>query len=554
MTEIKKTTEEKITELRNHYTQSLAERFTELNQAYMAMIDSNCAEENIRDLESISHTFCGSAGTFGFGDIAGLCRRIEGLCHKLLKGSTNLKTMNEISTTLGQLEDAILRPRLIDETQLMEISEPNDVKCTSRLIYFLDDDSNIVRLLKNKIETYGYEVRTFQLLDQFLLAIEQELPEVIIIDIALNEDASVAALRDCYDRLPIHIPSIVISEEHSFDVRLKAVKAGADAFLAKPLDISDVVDTLDMLVGDKNTEPYKILIVDDVKSMLDYYRIILERAGMECATLSDPAVIMQTLIEFDPELILMDLHMPQCRGDELAKLIHQEKKYAGLPIIYLSAEADMKEQLAALQMAGDGFLTKPIRPSHLVSAISVRAKRYRRIKSFMHNDGLTGLLNHSSLKRALERECARSSRSKEAFCFAMLDIDHFKSINDRYGHAAGDMVLKNLAWLLKQRMRISDVVGRYGGEEFGIIMPNTSLQNGWKKVNELLQVVKEIDIKLNNDMIHITFSGGVAAYPNFQNADDLCEAADKLLYEAKSSGRNKVLIDATQQSDSEPSN
>lgn len=541
MSNIEKSTLEKINKLRAEYVRSLLHRFAELNQAYVAIIESGASQEYIRTLEVLSHTLCGSAGTFGYGDIAAYCRRIEGLCNLLDSDEVvHSQSMKQISKTLSQLEEAMLAPRLVAESQVLEIGDVRNVKSVEKLLYVLDYDESHAEQLKNKVESYGYKIKVFHQLDDFFGAIEVEVPEAIIIDKVVGNDDGIAALSFLNNRLPFHIPSILMSAEDNFETRLATVKAGADAFIRKPFDANDVVDNLEILIGDKNTEPYKVLIVDDIESMLDYYRIILERAGMECVTISNPEIIMQILVDFEPELILMDLHMPTCRGDELAKLIHQEKKYAGLPIVYLSSETNVKEQLAALQMAGDGFLIKPIRPSHLTSAISSRARRFRRIKSFMQNDSLTGIYNHSSLKMALERELSRSLRTQAPFCFAMIDIDYFKQINDRFGHAAGDMVLKNVAWLFKKRLRITDTLGRYGGEEFGIILPETTLEDGEFFINELLQAVRNMEINLNNEIIQVRFSAGVVAYSDDLSVDDLCVAADRLMYEAKISGRNQV--------------
>lgn len=541
-----KTSAEKISQLREDYVQSMSARFLDMNQVYIDILESKRGVESIHELEMLSHTLCGSAGTFGFGDIAGYCKRMEGLCQLLMSDSNDKEIMAELSKSLSQLEEAILSPKITSQEVFLDFKTEKNVEHTSRLIYILDDDKDLTRDLKLNIERYGYTVKQFHELDLFFNAIEKELPEAMIIDIVLDKDCGTDALKFLNENLPVHIPSIVISSKHDFNSRLKTVRARADAFLTKPFDTTDIIDCLECLIGDKNNEPYRVLIVDDVEAMAAYYRIVLERSGIICETSSKPDEIMQALADFDPELVLMDLHMPECRGDELAQLIHQEKKYISLPLVYLSSETSAKEQMLALQRGGDDFLTKPIRPSELVGAVMSRARRYRLINSFINKDSLTGLLNHSSLKATLDKECSRSSRSHQSFCFAMVDLDHFKNINDKYGHATGDMVLKNLSWLFKQRLRKTDIVGRYGGEEFGIIMPDTSIEAAEQTLKEVLAVFRELDIKVNQEILNVTFSAGIAAYPQYQTVDEICRAAEKLLYDAKYAGRNRIIADQTQ--------
>ena len=541
MSERKKSTEEKISDLRDEYVQSLSMRFAEMNNAYADILETTVQTDMLQNLEVLSHTLCGSAGTFGFGDIANYCKKIEELCKLLKSDSGNTNLMNEISKSFSQLEEAILSPKITDQTVLLEFTPGNGPQQIDKLIYLLDDDEHFSCDLKTKIEKYGYNVECFNLLDNFFNAIEKKLPEAIIVDILLENDSGTDALKFLYDHLTVHIPSVVISSSYDFESRLKTVKAGADAFLTKPFDTTDIIDTLEILIGDKHTEPYRVLIVDDVEAVASYYRIILERAGMICENISQPSVILEVLGEFDPDIVLMDLHMPECRGDEIAKMIHQEKTYISLPIVYLSSEINVKEQLTALQMAGDDFLTKPIRPSQLIGTIQTRAKRYRLVKSLMNNDSLTGLLNHSSLKAAIDKECSRASRHNQTFCFAMVDLDRFSDINNTYGHAVGDTVLKNLSWLFKERLRKTDVVGRYGGEEFGILMPDTDLESGKKILNEILKEFKNLDFRFDDKSFEVTFSAGLVTYPDYQNVDELCNAADRLLYDAKAAGRKQIV-------------
>jgi diguanylate cyclase (GGDEF)-like protein len=236
----------------------------------------------------------------------------------------------------------------------------------------------------------------------------------------------------------------------------------------------------------------------------------------------------------------MDMYMPGCTGEELAKVIRQQEAYVSVPIVFLSTETDTGRQLAAMQIGGDDFLTKPIRPEHLVSAVAARVHRYRVLRSYMERDSLTGLLNHTRLKEQLEVEVKRARRQGRSLAFVMIDIDRFKLVNDTYGHPTGDRVIKSLSHLLQQRLRRTDIIGRYGGEEFAVILTDTDGPTAIKLLDEIRAAFAQVRQQADGGEFSVTFSGGVAELSRFDSAADLGSAADRALYQAKREGRNRV--------------
>ena len=220
-------------------------------------------------------------------------------------------------------------------------------------------------------------------------------------------------------------------------------------------------------------EPYRVLIVDDSRAQATHTERVLNSAGIVTRTLTEPIQAMDELAEFQPDLIILDMYMPACNGTELAQVIGHNDRYVSVPIIYLSAEDDLDKQLDAMSEGGDDFLTKPIKPRHLIATVRNRADRARSLKARMVRDSLTGLFNHTHTLQLLEDARFRAQRDEQPLTFAMIDIDFFKKVNDNYGHPMGDRVIKSLALFLKQRLRKSDCIGRYGGEEFAVVMPNT---------------------------------------------------------------------------------
>ena len=266
------------------------------------------------------------------------------------------------------------------------------------------------------------------------------------------------------------VPMVFVSNRSDIEARLDAVRAGCSSYFIKPVNYSDVLETLDRLTRSE-PEPYRILIVDDEKDTAEYHSANLKAAGLETVTVTDPLEVMSQIVEFQPDVILMDVYMPGCTGLELAMVIRQEEAFVGVPIVFVSRETDRMKQIAALGEGGDDFFTKPVPPDELVPAVSARAQRGRTLRLFMEKDGLTGLFRHSRIIEQLEVAVRRADRQSGRLSVAMLDIDGFKEVNDEHGHLVGDQVLKAVSRVLGEVTRGADFAARFGGEEFIVLMP-----------------------------------------------------------------------------------
>jgi len=413
-----------------------------------------------------------------------------------------------------------------------------------RLLFLVEADSAPVQDLALQIGHFGYTVRVFTRMADLPAAARQHPPAAIVIGSARpGECVEVQVLSQVQQERPKPIPVIFISQRCDLMARLMAVRAGAAAYFTRPVSVGNLVDRLDALTVHHPPDPYRILIVDDSVALADSYSLALQSAGMLTQIVNEPLRIMQPLSEFRPDLILMDLYMPECNGLELAAIIRQQEEYVSTPIVFLSAETDPQKQLQAIGLGADDFLTKPIEIDHLISAVTSRVERSRALRALMVRDSLTGLYNHTRLKELLELEVARASRQNGRFSFAMIDLDHFKQVNDTYGHPAGDGVLKTLARLLQQRLRRTDTIGRYGGEEFAVILPDTAGPAAARVMDEIRAGFAQVKQQAENAEFAVTFSCGVAEYPRYPDAQKLSEAADRALYAAKRGGRNRVVLD-----------
>jgi diguanylate cyclase (GGDEF)-like protein len=414
----------------------------------------------------------------------------------------------------------------------------------SRTVYLVSSDDESARDLSVQLGHFGYHATHFGSVRELQAGMLRDAPAAILIDTNPGDAALLDAqgIADIQAGRSLTSPILFLSTQTDLATRLSAVRAGCEAYLTKPVDISSLVDQLDVLTNSREVEPYRILIVEDSRQLARFYTAILEQANLYTATVTDPLQVMQPLTEFRPDLILMDVYMPNCSGLELARVIRQQEAFLSIPIVFLSAETDLTRQLQAVSLGGDEFLTKPIQPNHLVTAVTSRAERSRALRSFMIRDSLTGLLNHTATKEQLDREIARAARSGTSATLAVIDIDHFKLVNDTYGHPTGDQVLKSLARLLRQRLRSSDTVGRYGGEEFVVILPETDGPTAVRVIEAIRSGFSQVRQHSDQGFFAVTFSCGIATFPAYPDATQLLDAADKMLYEAKSAGRNRVLL------------
>jgi diguanylate cyclase (GGDEF)-like protein len=322
--------------------------------------------------------------------------------------------------------------------------------------------------------------------------------------------------------------------------RLAAVRAGGQEFLTGTLEASSLLEKIEVLTCVAQYEPYKVLIIDDSRAQALHTERLLNSAGIVTRTLIEPIQAMAELADFQPDLIILDMYMPACTGTELAKVIRHNDRYVSVPIIYLSAEDDLDKQLDAMSEGGDDFLTKPIKPRHLITTVRNRAARARNLKARMVRDSLTGLYNHTHILQLLEDCCFRARREDKPLSFAMLDIDHFKRVNDSHGHPLGDRVIKSLALFLKQRLRKTDFIGRYGGEEFAIVMPDTNINDACAVLDEIRQRFAEIHYPAQPQDLWCTFSAGVVEMSEASDSLMMASEADEALYRAKHAGRNRV--------------
>jgi diguanylate cyclase (GGDEF)-like protein len=239
----------------------------------------------------------------------------------------------------------------------------------------------------------------------------------------------------------------------------------------------------------------------------------------------------------------MDILLPHISGYDLVRYLRQDERHATLPVLFLTTESQLQSRFRSAQVGGDDHLTKPVVPPVLLSVVASRLERARFLKNLLNRDGLTRLYTHTALIERAQALHAQKARDPGRQCaWVMLDLDHFKSVNDRFGHPVGDRVLASLSALLRRRLRQSDTIGRYGGEEFVVLFEGLPEHEVVRLTERVLHEFREIDLEAPGKAnFRATFSAGVAMLQEGATLDSWKKAADDALYAAKAAGRNRVM-------------
>jgi diguanylate cyclase (GGDEF)-like protein len=321
---------------------------------------------------------------------------------------------------------------------------------------------------------------------------------------------------------------------------VELMRAGIDATVPAEDQPARVLNCMLDLVQASEQEQYRVLVVEDSRVAVALIERTLAQHDIAMRAINDPGKLLEALEDYKPDLVLMDMHMPRFNGVEATRVLRQMEATSALPIVYLSGESDVGMQVEALRLGGDQFLTKPFNPVLLAAVVKTRIERFRESRRSTRLDGLTGLVNHTAAKARLQAMVGEAEK-QGALTVAMIDIDHFKSINDTYGHPVGDQVIRSLAWLLKGRLRSMDLIGRYGGEEFIIALPGVDLARAVPVIDRIRRDFSELPHAHPAGALYASFSAGVAAFPaHHHTAAGLTEAADQALLQAKRLGRNRI--------------
>ncbi len=455
----------------------------------------------------------------------------------------------------------------------------------SARVLVVDDIAANVRLLEAKLAAEYFEVMTASSGKEALAIIEKQTPDIVLLDVMMPElDGFEVCKRIRANPKTRFLPVVMVTALSDQADRVRGLEAGADDFLTKPVNDLALFARVRSLVrlkmimdewrmreqtsgqfdvlsseaepGTEEHQAAKVLLVESFAPAAQRIATILaaDQDTVEVAKNSGDAMQMAAKGNYD--LVITGLQVGQEDGLRLCSNLRSADETRQVPILLIVDEFEMPRLVKGLDIGVSDYLMKPIDANELLARVRIQVRRrryqdrlrtnYERSLSMALTDVLTGVYNRRYAMRHMEGLMKRVADTGKPLSVIMCDLDRFKSVNDTYGHAAGDEVLKQFAQRAMQSMRNIDMVARFGGEEFVILLPDTEGENALKAAERLCKKVGNTPMAVGdapNGELTVTVSIGVASTVTAMQGEDLIKLADAALYRAKQSGRNQVQAD-----------
>lgn len=540
--------EEELAALKGEYLIEARSRLSEMGGILDRLAHDRGDRASLDALMRHFHAFAGSGTTYGLPTVTAAGSDAERLCRERLAapGPAAEDEVARWRAKTGEIRAHIEAATVTVPPGAAAAAEvPRATTRRAQDILVVDDDTALRTAIRQMLEQEGFSVREAGSYSAAMAALDTRVPDGLVTDVVLPDGSGyelVATLRT----LPRgeSAAALVVSKLAGLLDRVEAVQCGADGYFEKPLDWPALLRRLEGALARERSDPARILAVEDDPQQAAFLRAVLSSAGYELRICADPRHFEADLTSFRPDMLLMDVVLPEVSGFDLVRVVRQQERYATLPIVFLTTQAEIDSRMVAARSGGDELLPKPVAPGLLLSTVAARVERSRLLRSLLEKDGLTGLFTHTAFHeraRALVSQKARDQDRKMAW--VLVDVDHFKSVNDRFGHPAGDRVLASLGALMRRRLRQSDALGRYGGEEFAILLLDLGADDAQRIVQRLLDEFRTIEHTTGGDApLRCAFSAGVSMLEPGMTVDAWKQAADDALYRAKREGRARVVV------------
>ncbi|MDR0288813.1 MAG: PleD family two-component system response regulator [Rickettsiales bacterium] len=452
-------------------------------------------------------------------------------------------------------------------------------------ILVVDDVLSNVKLLEARLKAEYYTVIVAHDGKEAIDLVAKQQPDIILLDIMMPKINGFEVCKSLKsDPLTTHIPIIMVTALHDTHDRVQGINAGADDFLTKPIDetalsariksltrLKMVIDEL-RLRGETNAEiggvagssimdysnqifDVNILVVDeDVFQAEQIYNVLSQRFS-SIKVLNDPTEALKIGIEDNYDLIISDMQFSQTDGLRLCSEFRSKVETRYTPILILSEDYDKNNLVKALNVGANDYLTVPLDESELMARVNLQVKRKRYQDALRMNlfnnaemsikDPLTNCYNRRYFDAHLKNIVKDSVEKNRRLSLMILDIDYFKVVNDDFGHSAGDELLKQMQKRISENIRVTDLLARFGGEEFVIVMPDTNISDAYTVAERIREIIATEPFVLSgeNTTHSVTVSIGIAEMQksDLDNIKKFIVRADRYLYKAKNSGRNRVV-------------
>lgn len=409
-----------------------------------------------------------------------------------------------------------------------------------RRVFHLGDGSRLATELDQRLAALGYALEHARDSDDLKDLLGAAAPDAVVVGAGfVDEIESIGAvLQATRERTGTQVALVVIGDEDSMQTRLAARRAGANALLLKPQGVSDVVGKIDELLSAASEEAYRVLIVEDDRSQALFAESILRNAGMEARVVTDAFDVLDTLGTFKPDMVLMDLYMPQCDGTELTALIREREEFLHTPIVFLSGESDQDKHFEALSVGGDDFLSKPIRPKHLIASVTNRVQRARAVRARAAArdpvDPDTGLHHRGFLLDRVNEAIDEGPVETRHGGVLFIEIDNVVDLRERLGLSNVETLLRDLARYVVRHIGEGMLASRYGDACFVVLDGKGNGQTLETQARYLRERVNGHSFIVSGQPIRLRSAVGVTGFEHpFADAGAALNAAERACRQAR---------------------
>ena len=532
-----------VNQIWNRFKARVSEQVGVLEQAVIALEQQELHQNIRQQARQEAHTLAGSLGTFGLPEGSHLARQIERL-FQVEQPLSQAEAVN-LREWVKLLRQEIERSRSgasgeLQSSALAEADRP--------LLLIVNRDRPLVNQLIAEATTWGFRAEVAANLTRARDKILLELPDVVLLDPAISPTVaeSLSLLTELSQQVP-PIPVVIFTEQPDLTERLEVARLGGRTFLQKSAPPAQVLETVGQVLHQADRAKGRVLVVDDDPVLLAIVRSLLEPWGLKITCLADPQQFWEMLEATSPDLLILDIEMPQISGIELCQIVRNDSRWSGLPILFLTAHSDADTVNQVFSVGADDFVSKPIVGPELVTRIINRLERIRFLQNLAETDPLTKLVTRQKATQDLDKLLRLAKRQEQPFCLTVLDLAHVEQINDR---PLRDELLRQVGELLRNSFDKEDVVARWGEKEFVIGVYGINKQDGVQRLSKVLETLRQQPFTAVNatstakqaSQFQVTFSVGMAQYPDAGDSlHALYQAADSALYQAKASGRNRIV-------------